>query len=179
MAQPMGIELDPDLQTAFRTAMGHVAGPVSVVTTLAAGTPAGTTVSAFVSLSMEPPMLLVSLMRGSHLLSLLSVGASFGVNVLGAHQADLATQFTGSHDERFTGVEWHLAEGAPRLAGAHAWVGLRVARLVPAGDHVLVLGDVVSADADGEAPLTYHRRSFGTHHTAAPTTAPLTTVREG
>ena len=163
MAQPMGIEQDPALQTAFRAAMGNVAGPVAVVTTHAAGTPAGTTVSAFMSLSMEPPMLLVSLMRGSHLLSLLSVGTSVGVNVLGADQAALATQFTGRHDQRFVGVDWHLLDGAPAIAEAHAWVALRVARLVPAGDHVLVLGDVVNALADGQSPLTYHRRAFGTH----------------
>lgn len=163
----MGVETDPELQLAFRAAMGNVAGPVSVVTTHAAGKPAGTTVSAFVSLSMEPPMLLVSLMRGSYLLSLLSVGSTVGVNVLGSEQAALATQFTGRHEERFRGVEWVLLDGAPALAGAHAWVSLRVARLVPAGDHVLVLGDVLNAvsrahDEPGD-PLTYHRRSFGTH----------------
>lgn len=167
MAQPMSIEPDAALQLAFRAAMGNVAGPVSVVTTHAAGKPAGTTVSAFVSLSMDPPMLLVSLMRGSYLLSLLSVGSVIGVNVLGAHQDGLAQQFTGRHDERFKGVDWVLVDGAPALAGAHAWISLRVARLVPAGDHVLVLGDVIDAasedlDAPG-TPLTYHRRSFGTH----------------
>ncbi|WP_134768561.1 flavin reductase family protein [Nocardioides sp. 1609] len=163
----MSIENDPALQAAFRSAMGNVAGPVSVVTTHAAGKPAGTTVSAFVSLSMEPPMLLVSLMRGSYLLSLLSVGSTIGVNVLGAHQTALATQFTGRHDERFVGVDWVLLDGAPALADAHAWVSLRVARLVPVGDHVLVLGDVVNAVSEGAelpgGPLTYHRRSFGTH----------------
>lgn len=162
MAQPMSIEPDV-LQTAFRAAMGNVAGPVSVVTTHAAGKPAGTTVSAFVSLSMEPPMLLVSLQRGSYLLSLLSVGSTIGVNVLGSDQADLATQFTGRHDRRFDGVDWVLLDGAPALDGAHAWVALRVARLVPAGDHVLVLGDVVNAVSDDGEPLTYHRRAFGTH----------------
>ncbi|WP_134739965.1 flavin reductase family protein [Nocardioides sp. 503] len=163
----MSIETDPDLQAAFRAAMGNVAGPVSVVTTHAAGKPAGTTVSAFVSLSMEPPMLLVSLQRGSYLLSLLSVGSTVGVNVLGADQADVATRFTGRHDERFTGIDWVLLDGAPALEDAHAWISLRVARLVPAGDHVLVLGDVVDATSRGpepaSGPLTYHRRSFGTH----------------
>jgi flavin reductase (DIM6/NTAB) family NADH-FMN oxidoreductase RutF len=163
MAQPMSIEPDPVLQTAFRAAMANVAGPVSVVTTHAAGKAAGTTVSAFISLSMEPPMLLVSLMRGSYLLSLLSVGSTVGVNVLGAEQSELAQRFAGRHEERFVGVDWILLDGAPALHGAHAWIALRVARLVPAGDHVLVLGDVVNAVSDDRTPLTYHRRSFGTH----------------
>jgi flavin reductase (DIM6/NTAB) family NADH-FMN oxidoreductase RutF len=143
--------------------MANVAGPVSVVTTHAAGKPAGTTVSAFVSLSMEPPMLLISLMRGSYLLSLLSVGATLGVNVLGADQAATASQFAGRHDERFTGIPWVLLDGAPALCEAHAWIAIRVARLVPAGDHVLVLGDVVNATSDEGTPLTYHQRSYGTH----------------
>ncbi|WP_340536869.1 flavin reductase family protein [Nocardioides sp. GXZ039] len=169
----MSLETESDhvLGESFRSAMGNVAGPVAVVTTHAAGRPAGTTVSAFVSLSMEPPMLLVSLMRGSYLLSLLSVGSTLGVNVLGAHQADVAARFAGRHEDRFRDVSWVLLDGAPALDAAHAWVALRVARLVPAGDHVLVLGDVVNAAcAQGpegtdspSAPLTYHRRTFGTH----------------
>lgn len=158
---------DPALQAAFRSAMGNVAGPVSVVTTHAAGRPAGCTVSAFTSLSMDPPMLLVSLQRGSQLLGLLSVGATVGVNVLDSAQAGLAQRFASRHDDRFADVAWVLRDGAPALAGAHAWVALRVARLVPAGDHVLVLGDVLNAWTDAQddvtAPLTYHRRAFGTH----------------
>jgi flavin reductase (DIM6/NTAB) family NADH-FMN oxidoreductase RutF len=152
-----------ELQDAFRGAMGNVAAPVSVVTTYDGTRPHGTTVSAFASLSMDPPMLLVSLMAGSHLLSLLHEGTRFGVNVLGAGQADLAGRFAARGTDKFAGVEWALADGAPALPGSHAWVALDVARLVPAGDHVLVLGDVLSAHSAETAPLTYHRRSFGTH----------------
>ncbi|MFT4009510.1 MAG: flavin reductase family protein [Nocardioidaceae bacterium] len=152
-----------ELQASFRAAMGNVAAPVAVVTTHAGGVPHGTTVSAFASLSMTPPMLLVSLQHASHLLSLLDVGTRFGVNVLAAHQSALASRFATRGPDKFTDVPWVLNDGAPALLDTHAWVALRVARLVRAGDHTLVLGDVVNARTGHEAPLTYHRRSFGTH----------------
>lgn len=165
----MAVSVEPDvlleLQTDFRVAMGNVAAPVSVVTTYVDERPYGTTVSAFASLSMDPPMLLVSLQDSSHLLSLLRVGTAFGVNVLGSSQAEVAARFASRRDDKFHGVEWSLVHGAPALPGTHAWVALRVAQLVPAGDHVLVLGDVLSAHGGQSAePLTYHQRSFGTHH---------------
>jgi flavin reductase (DIM6/NTAB) family NADH-FMN oxidoreductase RutF len=161
------VSVEPDvlmeLQDSFRNAMANVAAPVSVVTTHAGGMPYGTTVSAFASLSMSPPMLLISLQDGSHLLSLLSVGARLGVNVLAASQTDVATRFAARREDKFAGVDWVLEDGAPSLPDSHAWVALKVARLVPAGDHVLVLGDVIRAVSRDDHPLTYHRRSFGTH----------------
>jgi flavin reductase (DIM6/NTAB) family NADH-FMN oxidoreductase RutF len=155
--------VDASLQESFRDAMGNVAAAVSVVTTLVDDVPHGTTVSAFASLSMDPPMLLVSLMQGSRLLSVLRPGAAVGINVLGAHQGDVAQRFAERRDDKFDGMAWELADGAPALQHQHAWVAMRVARLVPAGDHTLVLGDVVNAVSDAGTPLTYHRRSFGTH----------------
>lgn len=162
-AAPLDTDVLLELQDSFRAAMASVATPVSVVTTHAGGRPHGTTVSAFASLSMRPPMLLISLQDTSHLLSLLRVGSRLGVNVLESQQADLAARFASRADDKFAGVDWVLTDGAPALPGSHAWVGLQVAQLVPAGDHVLVLGDVVSAVSGENLPLTYHRRSFGTH----------------
>jgi flavin reductase (DIM6/NTAB) family NADH-FMN oxidoreductase RutF len=169
MAQHVSIEPEvPEavlrLQETFRDAMAQVAAPVSVVTTYAGGQPYGTTVSAFASLSMTPPMLLVSLQDSSHLLSLLRVGSAVGVNVLGAGQTDVAGRFAARREDKFAGVPWTFAHGAPVLSDTHAWVAMQVARLVPAGDHVLVLGDVVDAACGDDRPLTYHRRAFGTHH---------------
>lgn len=154
---------NPHLLTSFRDAMGSVAAAVAVVTTVVDDEPFGTTVSAFVSLSMQPPMLLVSLMQTSRLLSVLEVGATVGVNVLGAHQGEVATLFAQRRDDKFDDLDWTLEDGAPALAERHAWVSMRVATLVPAGDHTLVLGDVLAADSSDHPPLTYWRRTFGTH----------------
>lgn len=155
-----------ELQEGFRDAMGNVAAAVSVVTTLSGPSgdrPHGATVSAFASLSMDPPMLLVSLQETSRLLALLTPGSHLGVNVLAAHQRDLALRFASRREDRFGDLDWVPRDGSPALAGAHAWVGTRVARLVPAGDHTLVLADVLAASCGEPTPLTYWRRTFGTH----------------
>jgi len=157
-------ELDPAvLQKSFRTAMGNVAAAVSVVTTFHDGGPHGTTVSAFASLSMDPPMLLVSLDNTSKLLGKLDIGSRVGVNVLAAHQDQVALRFAGKGDDKFVDVPWELEDGAPALAERHAWVALTVEQLVVAGDHTLVLGRVEAADASSTVPLTYWQRTFGTH----------------
>jgi flavin reductase (DIM6/NTAB) family NADH-FMN oxidoreductase RutF len=147
----------------FRAVMAGVATPVSVVTTLAGGRPHGTTVSAFASLSMDPPMVLVSLDRGSSLLTRLAVGRAFGVNVLGSEQAPLALAFARKGADKFAGVGWEVDGGAPRLTGSSGWLACTVAQLVEGGDHVIVLGEVQRAETTAGPPLTYHARTFGTH----------------
>lgn len=151
------------VEHVFRSAMGNVATAVSVVTTLHDGLPYGTTVSAFSSLSMDPPMMLVSLDNKSSLLSVLNVDSVIGVNVLAAHQDQIALRFARSGVDKFADIAWQLADGTPRLADQHAWVQLRVATFVPAGDHTVVLADVIDAHTGNYAPLTYWQRTFGTH----------------
>lgn len=151
------------LAEEFRAVMAGVATPVSVVTTLTDGAPHGTTVSAFASLSMTPPMVLVSLDRGSELLARLGHGSVFGVNVLGSDQAALALAFARKGSDKFTGVDWAPDAGAPRLAGSPGWLACTVSQLVEGGDHVIVLGEVQRAATTAAAPLTYHARTFGTH----------------
>jgi flavin reductase (DIM6/NTAB) family NADH-FMN oxidoreductase RutF len=150
------------LAEEFRAVMAGVATPVSV-TTLSGGHPHGTTVSAFASLSMDPPMVLVSLDRGSGLLARLAVGGVFGVNVLGRDQAPLALAFARKGVKDFDGVGWEVDSGAPRLTGSPGWLACRVTQLVDGGDHVIVLGEVGRAATAAGPPLTYHARTFGTH----------------
>lgn len=151
-----------DVAGALRASMANFATGLTVVTTSAGGRPHGTTLSGVMSLSMEPPMVLLSLSRTSSLLARLSRGGLFGVNVLAAHQDQVAIRFATKVHDRFADIDWH-DDGAPRIAGAHAWVLADVASTIPAGDHVLVLGDVVAAEQGPHAPLTYWQRTFGTH----------------
>lgn len=108
-------------------------------------------------------MLLVSLDRRSNLLAKIGVGSRVGVNVLAAHHDQIALRFAGKGDDKFLDVPWQLEDGVPALVDRHAWVSLDVEQLVEAGDHVLVLGAVRSADVSASAPLTYWQRTFGTH----------------
>src|SRR6185312_3905187 len=120
-----------DLPARFRDVMGNVATPVSVVTAFGPEGAHGTTVSAFASLSMSPPMVLVSLDRGSELLEVVRSTGRFGLNVMGAEQASVAAGFARKGIDRFAGVEWTLDQGVPRLAGAPGWVACAATQLVP------------------------------------------------
>lgn len=153
-----------ELRGRFREVMAGVATPVSVVTAISDGRPHGTTVSAFASLSMDPPMVLVALDRGSELLARVRQCGRFGINVLGSTQSALALAFARKGGTgKFDGVHWELQDGLPRLPGAPGWLACDVADLVEGGDHVVALGTVVAAETVDGRPLTYHCREFGTH----------------
>lgn len=147
----------------FRDVMAGVCTPVAVVTTATDGVPHGTTVSAFASLSLAPPMVMVALDRRSDLLARLRTGSPLGLTVLAGGESGLAQVFARKGADKFAGVAWTLEDGAPRLAGAGGWLGCTVQDLVPGGDHVIVLAEVRRADPGTGAPLTYHARTFGTH----------------
>jgi flavin reductase (DIM6/NTAB) family NADH-FMN oxidoreductase RutF len=152
------------LQDAFREVMASVCTPVSVVTAMSGDLPHGTTVSAFASLSMNPPMVLVSLDLGSELLAVVRQTGRFGLNVLGNGQSTLALTFARKGGAaKFADVPWEVEAGVPRIPGAGGFLVCSVAQLVPGGDHVIVLGDVLDARAAQGQPLTYHARVFGTH----------------
>lgn len=155
---------DPVGREAFRAAMAAVCTPVSVATTLQGERPYGTTVSAFSSLSLDPPMILVALDRRSDLLTAIRSSARFGLNVLSSSQAGLARTFARrGGPAKFTGIPWQHKAGVPSLPGVGSFVACVVADLVEAGDHVLVLGRVVHTETSPQPPLAYHDRTFGTH----------------
>ena len=163
---------EPSVET-FRDVMAQVPAAVSVVTTSEGGQPHGTTISAFMSLSLDPPTVLVSLDNDSSLLARLEPGARAGVNVLTADQAHLAARFArkGAHD---VGVEWrHSDGGPPRLPDCQAWIALTVTQRIAVGDHTLVIGAVDAAEATSHAPLIHLQRTFGTHTEAPAGGGPL------
>ncbi|MFD5753202.1 flavin reductase family protein [Streptomyces sp. NPDC127033] len=150
--------------------MTNVASPVAVVTTMDGRRPYGTTVSAFASLSLAPPMVLVSLDDRSHQLAIIRRTGRFGLNILSTHQAALAAAFARSGPDKFDDVVWSPSEGLPRLPDSAAWIAADVDDYIGAGDHTILLAQAVTAEsAEGNSsPLTYHQRSFGTHTPLAP-----------
>ncbi|MET7512231.1 flavin reductase family protein [Streptomyces sp. NPDC005480] len=147
----------------FRDLMAGVCAPVTVVTAADNGVPYGTTVSAFASLSLRPPMVTVALDRTSGILARITDTARFGVNVLGRSQDALALGFARRGADRFADVDWHLDCGLPRLAAAPGWLVCELDRVVDGGDHLLLLGTVTRARTMPGAPLVYGHRTFGTH----------------
>lgn len=149
----------PD-QAAFKHAMGAVATPVSIVTALG-DRPHGTTVSAFASLSLDPPMILVSLQTSSTLLPVIRETGRFGLNVLAHDQAATAARFARRGIDRFGQVGWSTSGGVPKLAGVACWTACSVAGLIPAGDHVIVTGLVEAVEFTRVPGLVYQHQTFG------------------
>jgi flavin reductase (DIM6/NTAB) family NADH-FMN oxidoreductase RutF len=148
----------------FRSVMTQVASAVSVVTSSLAGQPHGATVSAFASLSMEPPMMLVALNRRSGLLHIILQARRFRINVLSADQQEIATWFAskGSPD-RFIGLWWKDDDGLPFLFDAQAWITCALGEVLQGGDHVILLGHVNDAAAQPRPPLVHYARTYGTY----------------
>ena len=149
-------------EQAFRDLMAAVCAPVTVVTA-AEGAPFGTTVSAFASLSLRPPMITVALDRGSRLLDPVLRTGRFGVNVLSHGQDEIARLFAQPSIDRFAAVDWHYDHGLPRLSGAPGWLVCELAQSVEGGDHMLLLGTVREAEIRTAPPLVYGHRAYGTH----------------
>jgi flavin reductase (DIM6/NTAB) family NADH-FMN oxidoreductase RutF len=147
----------------FRKAMGSFAAGVTVVTTCHEGRLVGTTVSAFSSVSLDPPLVMVCLKRDSRTLAALSQARTFCVNILSVEQGDLAHRFAKSGaDDRFalTAVEAGVC-GAPVLAGCAAAVECELHAAHDGGDHEILVGRVLRVVVDeAKAPLVYVRGGF-------------------
>ena len=151
--------MDPE---TFREALASVCTPVSVVSSHHDGRPHGTTVSAFCSLSLEPPLVLVSLARSSDLLAIVTQSRVFGINVLNHGQQDLAVNFARKGMDKFDGVDWELDRGVPRIIGAATWLVCKLEQLHEGGDHLIAVGLVEHAESGPGNPLLYRYREFGT-----------------
>lgn len=147
---------------AFREALGALCTPLAVVTSQLGGRPHGTTVSAFCSLSLDPPLVLVSLSCASNLLAMIRTTGRFGINVLEHGQQALATCFARKGDAKFAGVAWSMDHGLPRIHGAGSWIACRLEDLLDGGDHAIVVGLVEHAEQDARQPLLYQQATFRT-----------------
>lgn len=150
---------------AFRDAMRHLPAGVTVVTVRAGGQVHGLTVSAFCSVSPDPPLVAVVIDQRHTAYPLLeTAGAVFAVNILHQDQVELSNRFAWLKDEdRFLAGEWgSAATGAPVLADALAWLDCEVRERYPAGTHTIYLGEVVASSVrrPDEPPLIYWNRGY-------------------
>ncbi len=149
---------------AFRGLMARWATGVTVVTAHHAGRDAGLTVNAFLSVSLQPPSVLVSLMHDVDTLPVIAASGTFAVNVLAADQRALSERFarTVASEEKFRGVGVHRGpDHLPLLDGTLGAVVCRTAATVPQFDHRLLVGEVVRQELGREAPpLLFYRSSY-------------------
>ena len=147
--------------------MGHFATGISVVTTFDAERPAGITVNAFSSVSLEPALVMVALDRRRFITPMVRRAGRYAVNVLGADQQALSDCFAHAKvspgREAFCGAAWRPGpSGLPLIEGSIATLECTVVETFSAGDHDLFIGRVDSLEQHraGIAPLLYFRRRY-------------------
>ncbi|WP_060180746.1 flavin reductase family protein [Streptomyces sp. IMTB 1903] len=145
----------------FTEAMSRLVSGVAVVCARRGdGRPSGLLVSSVCSYSADPPSVLVALARTSRTCREITAepDAYFGVHLLARSHAALARTFAGSSRDKFADVLWDWDGTVPRLAGVPVYAKCRAGAVLPHGDHVIVVGEVVGcAVAEGD-PLVYFRR---------------------
>jgi flavin reductase (DIM6/NTAB) family NADH-FMN oxidoreductase RutF len=148
----------------FRIACSKFPTGVTVTTVCAAdGTPHGITVSSFTSVSLEPPLVLICIDYRSQMMHHLGADGYFGINILSAHQQDLSTKFAKNWNDRFKDVSWYPgATGVPLLSDVAASFECKAIELLPAGDHAVVIGEVLHIHTSGHGPLAYVNSSYTT-----------------
>jgi flavin reductase (DIM6/NTAB) family NADH-FMN oxidoreductase RutF len=152
------LTLDPD---SFRSVLGRFASGVTVVTSRdEQGRDHGMTVSAFCSVSLQPPLVMTCVDRSASMHDLLTLGRRIAINILAAGQEALSRRFSGP-DNRFDGVGYSRGlTGAALLDDVLATLECTVVRLYDGGDHTIVVSEVETASSRPERPLLYYRGGY-------------------
>lgn len=143
--------------------MGSFASGVTIVTTKGEDRVVrGMTVSAFSSLSLEPPLCLICIDKMASLHDQLRQDTHFAINILAQDQEAVSRQFASKGlEDRFKGVPLKEGRtGAPLIEGAVACIECRVVNSYPGGDHTIFVGEVVSACTTESGPLIYFRGKY-------------------
>jgi 3-hydroxy-9,10-secoandrosta-1,3,5(10)-triene-9,17-dione monooxygenase reductase component len=163
-SHPHSVPIDPK---RFRSVMGAFATGVAVITTEWNGELFGSTVNSLTSVSLEPCMLLFCMNDGSTTGTAIRNRQLFSVNILGQHQSDLPARFTKAGKKRFEDIAADFsADGLPLLRGAAAQLCCRVATIHKAGDHDIILGEVLSGEELTCDPLVFHKGTYGSFQRA-------------
>ncbi|WGS55131.1 flavin reductase family protein (plasmid) [Paraburkholderia sp. D15] len=163
-SEPTG-SLDPKL---LRATMGLFATGVTVVTFTADGQPAGMTANAFMSVSLEPPLVLVSVRASSRFNDWVREGVRYGINFLAEDQRALSGHFGGRTVENMQ-VPYCERDGTPLIEGSLVHIVARTVDVHPAGDHLLYIGEVEHIRfGEQRRPLIFYSGKFQQVHTHAP-----------
>lgn len=146
----------------FRRALGHFATGVTAVTTLDGdGRPTGLTASAFTSVSLDPPLILVCVDHKSQSYPALRERGRFAVNILSLEQEAVSTRFASTRLDKFDGVPHRLGDlGLPLIDGALAQLECATVSAHVEGDHTIFVGRVERAHLGSGEPLIYYRGRY-------------------
>jgi flavin reductase (DIM6/NTAB) family NADH-FMN oxidoreductase RutF len=150
----------------FRQLLGRFATGVTVITARTPdGRPIGMTASSVASVSLVPPLLLVSVSHEHDMHAALQSAQHFALNVLAADQEAISRRFAVDHPDRFSGIGYRLGKhGVAILDGVLASIECEKHAQVPGGDHTVVFGLVVGGDVTDQSPLLYYRGGYASMH---------------
>ena len=146
----------------LRRAFGNFATGVTIVTTLdAAGNPCGFTANSFTSVSIDPPLLLVSIAKTAYGCEVFTSSDGFAVNILAREQRDLSNRFAAAGTDKFAGLGWQgKASGSPVIDNVVAWFDCSHHEQVDAGDHIILIGRVLDYSYSTQTPLGFCRGAY-------------------
>jgi flavin reductase (DIM6/NTAB) family NADH-FMN oxidoreductase RutF len=156
MRQSDRVEVDP---RRFRETLGRFASGITVVTTVHEGEVYGMTANAFVSVSLDPPLVLISVDNRANMHEILPKSKRYGVSILAEEQQALSQHFAGQPQEGLE-VPFVQRNEVPLLAGAVAHLVCRVVDEYPAGDHTLYIGQVEYLDYRDGVPLLFYTGTY-------------------
>ena len=146
----------------LRNAFGSFMTGVTVVSTReTTGIPRGFTANSFTSVSLDPPLVLICIDNAAESVDVFAEGKGFAVNILAADQVDISGLFASKRADKYDLVKWKYSEsGNPILDGVCAWFDCKRSQVVEAGDHIILIGEVLNFDHNDRTGLGYAKGGY-------------------
>ncbi len=154
-----------NLQESLKAYMRMFPQGVTVVTTILNGIPGGITVSAFTSLSLNPPLVMIAISKDSTFHDVLIKSGKFAVNLLSKDAKELSERFAGKYgNDKFNNVRYKIGKfGLPILEDSIAVIECSIWRTYDGGDHTIFIGEVLNIEINKQdLPLIYYNRKYTT-----------------
>ena len=149
---------------AFRDALGLYASGITVIAGHDGDEPLGFTCQSFYSVSMDPPLISFSVMATSSTYPRIRTTGKFSVNVLSRAQQSVSNQFARKGTDKWSGIPWTMSDGRnPVIEGTLTWLDCEIAAEHQAGDHIIVIGQVLTigpSERQIDEPLVYFRGGY-------------------
>jgi flavin reductase (DIM6/NTAB) family NADH-FMN oxidoreductase RutF len=146
----------------LRRVMGHFATGVTVITTVDPdGNPNGLTANAFLSLSLNPPLVLISVDKAATCYACFGLANGFTVNFLSEDQEEISRRFATKGADKFADLNWRSGtNGAAIIEGVLGYVECKIRECYDGGDHTIVVGEIVTIEATGDRPLLFFKGKY-------------------
>ena len=154
--------MNKDKTRNLRQALGSFPTGVTVVSCLDKNkNPLGFTANSFTSVSLDPQLISICIDKESFNIDSFSITKHFAVSVLSEDQQSISTTFATPNEDRFQNVEWRTEDtGTPIIENAVAWFDCNTRQVIDAGDHLILIGEIIAFDSSPKTPLMYLRGNY-------------------